>query len=158
MPVNFLQHRISIASTAPYRSIYSKNDTITSNKRHKISYNILIPLILIFLFAYGGYYIKDKGFNNKYGIFGSNIDNFDIENSYSKIIKISKNFTSRHTNGNTLQSNKLKIIQCNKGNSNFETNIHNIQSITQKHCPDIMCISEANIIQTFNFNLNYFQG
>ena len=158
MPVNFLQHRISIASNAPYKSIISKNGTKTVNRNHKMPYSIFIPIILIFLLTYMRYDIKNESFNHKYDNFDNNFDTFNTENSYTKIIKKSNNFTSRYTNGNTIQLNKLKIMQCNKGNSNFETNIHNIQSLIQKHCPDILCISEANIKTNFTFNLNHFPG
>ena len=145
MPVNFLQHRISIASNAPYKSIISVNGNKTVYRNHKMPFGIFIPLFLVFLLTYATNDNNNKYFNHKYDNSDNNFDTFNTENSYAKIIKKSNNFTSRYTNGNTIQLNKLKIMQCNKGNSNFETNIHNIQSLIQKHCPDILCISEANI-------------
>ena len=59
-------------------------------------------------------------------------------------------------NGNRVKSNGLNIIQINKGNCNFEKSIDSIQSIINDEKPDIICISETNIIRSNSDICNYF--
>ena len=51
-------------------------------------------------------------------------------------------------NGNKIKNTKLNLLQINKGNSNFQTKLNEINSTIQTYHPDIMCISEANLKQS----------
>jgi len=59
--------------------------------------------------------------------------------------------------GGNIDGNKnLRIMQYNKGNWDFENNIHNIQYILNKYDTDIICISGAYINNKSIFNINNF--
>ena len=65
----------------------------------------------------------------------------------------------RTTYGNRNISHKIKLMQYNKGNSNFGNHVHNLQNIIQKNSPDILCISEANVkSKYFSGSPNDFPG
>ena len=40
---------------------------------------------------------------------------------------------------------KINLLQLNKGSANYENKLNDIDYITKKYKPDIMCISEANL-------------
>ena len=61
-------------------------------------------------------------------------------------------------NENITNGSNLKLMQYNKGNSNFETYNSNLQYILNKYEPDIICISEPNVNSKYNFNINNFPG
>ena len=73
---------------------------------------------------------------------------FEEEVNYRKYLQSNLNAIMKRINGNWVGFNKIKIMQYNKGSSNFANNIHHIQNIIELHDPHIMCISEANIKKT----------
>ena len=98
--------------------------------------------------------IKNKSYNIK---IGPN-EIIHTSNSYDKYLQNKNNKLFRSINGNHEKFNKIKILQYNKGSSNFHNHIHHIQTILQNHEPHILCISEANFKQKYDNGTNYFPG
>ena len=69
-------------------------------------------------------------------------------------MKSNINHINKVINGNTNSDKNIKIMPYNNGNSNYDNGIHKIQYIIQNHQSDIMCISEANINNKYNSNIN----
>ena len=59
-------------------------------------------------------------------------------------------------NGNI--KNNIKLLHVNKGNADLINKISELQIIIQKHKPDIMCISEANLKGSPKSFVNHFKG
>ena len=76
---------------------------------------------------------------------------------YSK--NISKNKRAKCYNGNINNYNKLNFMQFNKSNSHFQNYINKLNQIIDKHKPDIILLSEANIYTSDHLqHLNKIDG
>ena len=77
----------------------------------------------------------------------------DSQFNYSWFLQRNNNKGMKTINGNRANDNKIKIMQYNKGSSNFSNHIHHLQNIINLHDPHIICISEANIKAKDNVNM-----
>ena len=151
MPVNYLQHRIGINSTAPMKIT---RKSVAGNDRCSIPFRMSISLMLIFLLiggnisnhTYNAQKVEkvsyEKIFNCKKYCRG---DIYGIENEYSRVLQVINNKITKSKIGNRGTNYKIKFLQVNKGNSNFESKMYVIQDLIQKHRPNIICVSKANI-------------
>lgn len=170
MPVDYIHHRIKIAKLSPtFKNLKPKiinqrlKVKVYSAMNLKMSIILMIWLNLLFLTLnfksnsseyykpvkcnHGAYYNNIPNYKNN-----CTLDNRIIENSYAKIKQKLNNKINHIINGNKLKNTKLNLMQYNKGNANFENKINAINDIIQKHKPDVMCISEANL-KASNFNI-----
>ena len=67
--------------------------------------------------------------------------------NYGLSLQIKRNETMHSLTGNK-QYNSLKILQINKGSSNFSTKKNDIDILLSDHSPDFLAISEANILKS----------
>ena len=85
-------------------------------------------------------------------------------NKYDIYLQKSRNKRMHSEHGNRDKLNTLEIAHFNKGNSNFETKINEINILIEKYSPDIFSIVEANLpikyeyiqkeIPDYSFELN----
>ena len=159
MPNNYLQHSIGIESVAPV--CMNKNTNIFSGIKCKVRYCKLHNYFaIIFLIIFTAASASNHIYNHSYNIDNNNNIGtiLNCHSGHKLYIKSNINHINKMINGNTNSDKNLKIMQYNIGNSNFENSIHKLQHIIQNHQPDIMCISEANISNKYDFNINNFLG
>ena len=147
MPVNYQQHRIGIYRMAPFKQIIIRKSTYNYNPMYlKLNFKLLLLIIMLQYHSnHDAYEQSQLNCKNNLKI-NCNIElNTKIENNYDKIKQNKHNNLLKLINGNKTNFNKIKLMQYNKGNSNFENHIHHLQNVIQVHSPSIMCISEANI-------------
>jgi len=81
-----------------------------------------------------------------------------IEKCHNKVLQHSNNNIVKSLIGNKNNNKRLKIMQINKGNSDFINSMEGIQNIISEHSPHIICMSEANIKLKKQTNVDYFKG
>ena len=98
-----------------------------------------------------------------YGNFYVCIDPTTNRGNFKQLIRINSNYDvnlmMHRINGNSggkIAQKCLKLIQYNKGNSDFKNKISEIQLLLQNHNPDILCLSEANIKKDHIYYLKQF--
>ena len=160
MPVCFLHHRVATANNAPSRNIKLRKYQNIYGKNDRMKINIKCYLFLLLFFCYISYEISEEKMREyKYTRLYNKDRIFLAENNYSKYLQKYNNKLIKIINGNRVKLNKIKIMQYNKGNSNFSNHIQHFQNIMDAHDPQIMCVSEANIkskdVDSF---FNHFPG
>ena len=75
-----------------------------------------------------------------------------IENSYEKIKQKSSNKRCHSIFGNKQQKNVkyIKVMELNKRNSNFNTNIELLKHLVNRESPDICFFTESNSVKEYN--------
>ena len=139
MPIGCIQYRIYIGIFSNAYLFFRKS--LKCNKYNRTSHRRARPatLFLIFILA----------------IYGCNP--LSQSCSYSRSKQLSHNRIMKAKNGNIVIKNyKLKICHVNKGNSLFKNKIPEIRNIIDEHSPDILCVSEANVVDDLNIYAHDF--
>ena len=145
MPVSFFQHRVAISNVSPFRNVKSRIKYNYSYSKGNSRSSILRYFIICIIFIF--WYNNSKGVifqNSKYKALKARDIIFYTEHDHHRYLQRINNKLIKSINGNRNKFNKIKIMQYNKGNSNFSNHTHFFQNILEAHQPHIMCVSEAN--------------
>ena len=159
MTISLQQYRLKIAN---FNSIHNPRKPIYSKVYPKTNIFIIFLLLSTTLY-YGGYddyeckgchkYFDDiHNINIHYSLDNNNSSPFlfNHRTAHNKLMKI--------YNGNISSIKSLKIMQYNKGSSDYSKKEHILNKhITDKHI-DIACISEANISESYLANNDVLSG
>ncbi len=145
------QHRIAIG-TNKYKYIQQQyTDKNTTTTTTFLLTTTLIILTLTTLLTNTIIYNNNchPSITNKYNnqiqqlTFDNNDQQILTTNTYNKYLQQQHNKSQHCTLGN--KNTGLKLAHWNKGNSHFTTKLHEIKHILDRHKPQILSLSEANI-------------
>lgn len=160
MPTSYLQHRISIGNNSSFKDKPIKHNL--KNNEINLTFCFKNKMVLILITLLVGVYINEchilinkshfKSKRLRINVQYYNSDKSSVtENVYEKVLQAKSNKINYSAYGN--KNNTLKLLQLNKGSSNFENKINDVQNIINKYKPDIMCLSEANIKKSYKQNI-----
>jgi len=165
MPINSQQFRISI-SNSHGTNLKSQSDIRPNRNMTNLVMNFLLILTTLQFTISNSLDISSISQNNAIQN-GINIFLYlaihrikiYTENTYyynyAKVIQVKNNKIVHSQNGNRAKSNKIKIMQYNKGGSLFKNYTNQLSRIISIEKPDILCLSESNIFLSDKDMVNF---
>ena len=169
MTISIEQYRISIANYIPVSFKPYKGKQSQKSPRYSYFLVILILLTLIPRHYTQSDNTHQYQHHNTLDITDEYhdklIDNGNCKtknglNSFIFIYNVRKNNDKsfKSTNGNIKNVNKINLMQYNKGNSSYSTKDHLLNHIISNHNMDIVCVSEANLTESYITDNNLISG
>ena len=81
---------------------------------------------------------------------------FNIEFSHARVLQKNRNRTMHTNNGNRRKGQGITLFHLNKGLSNFKNKISDIQIAITDYNPDVISISEANLVINDHWSMSQF--